>query len=174
MGRSSTAARSSAGPPEHIDPALSTTLDAYQVINALYDGLTDIDAQRSRNPQVVPLVAESFESNEDATVWTFTIKEGLAVLRRRGDPAQHVQRSWERAADLAGDYSYLLNFIDGGAERLAGEADTISGVVADDEAMTLTVTMGAPYSNFPAVAGFQLFMPMPRKLSMPVTTTRTS
>ena len=25
-------------PPEHIDPALNVTLDAYQVINALYDG----------------------------------------------------------------------------------------------------------------------------------------
>ena len=26
-------------PPEHIDPALNSTLDAYQVINAVYDGL---------------------------------------------------------------------------------------------------------------------------------------
>ncbi len=72
-------------------------------------------------------------------------------------------RSWERASnpDFAGDYSYLFNFIDGGAEKLAGEADTLTGVVADDEAMTLTVTMDAPYSNFDAVAGFQLFFPMP-------------
>ena len=28
-------------PPEHLDPALNSTLDAYQVINAMYDGLTD-------------------------------------------------------------------------------------------------------------------------------------
>jgi ABC-type transport system substrate-binding protein len=54
-----------------------------------------------------------------------------------------------------------MNFIEGGAEKLDGSADTLSGVEADDEAMTLTVTLSAPYSNFDAVAGFQLFMPMP-------------
>ena len=70
--------------------------------------------------------------------------------------------SWERAAALAGDYSYLLTFIEGGEEALDPASDhTISGVVADDEAMTLTVTLSAPYSNFPAVAGFQLFYPVP-------------
>ncbi len=150
-----------AGPPEHIDPALNSTLDAYQVINAMYDGLTDIDVSDPENTRIVPLLAESFEPNEDATVWTFTIREGLTFADGEEILPSTFQRSWERAADLGGDYSYLLNFIDGGAERLAGEADTISGVVADDEAMTLTVTLDAPYSNFDAVAGFQLFFPVP-------------
>jgi ABC-type transport system substrate-binding protein len=150
-------------PPEHIDPALNSTLDAYQVINALYDGLTDIDATDPENPVIVPHVAESYEANEDATVWTFTIKDdqffsdGEQVL-----PSSFV-RAWERASDpdFAGDYSYLMGFIDGGNEKLEGEADELSGVVADDEAMTLEVTLDAPYSNFDAVAGFQLFFPMP-------------
>ena len=62
-------------PPEHIDPALNSTLDAYQVINAVYDGLTDVDATDPANPVIVPHVAESYEANEDATVWTFTIKD---------------------------------------------------------------------------------------------------
>ena len=104
------------GPPEHIDPALNTTLDAYQVINALYDGLTEIDVSDPENSQIVPLLAESFEPNEDATVWTFTIKEGLQFADGEAILPSTFQRSWERAADLAGDYSYLLNFIEGGAE----------------------------------------------------------
>jgi ABC-type oligopeptide transport system substrate-binding subunit len=150
-------------PPEHIDPALNSTLDAYQVINALYDGLTDIDASDPDNPEIVPHLAESFESNDDASVWTFTIKDGLAFSNGEEILPSTFANSWERAADLAGDYSYLLTFIDGGAERLDGTADTISGVEADDEAMTLTVTLDAPYSNFPAVAGFQLFFPVPEE-----------
>lgn len=151
----------SSGPPEFIDPALNTTLDGAQVTNALYDGLTAMDDSDPENTVVVPDVAESFESNEDATVWTFTIKEGIQFAD--GEPVlpSTFQRSWERVADLAGDYSYLLTFIEGGAERLAGEADTLAGVEADDEAMTLTVTLSEPYANFPAVAGFQLFFPMP-------------
>ena len=136
------------------------------MVNALYDGLTDIDATDPDNPVIVPHVAESYEANEDATVWTFTIRDeqffstGEQVL-----PSSFV-RAWERASDpdFAGDYSYLFGFIEGGDEKLAGEADTLSGVVADDEAMTLEVTLSAPYSNFDAVAGFQLFMPMPSEV----------
>jgi len=148
-------------PPEHIDPALNSTLDAYQVINAVYDGLTDIDSSDPANPVIVPHVAESLEPNEDASVWTFTIRDGMAFSDGEEILPSTFVNSWERAADLAGDYSYLLTFIDGGAERLAGEAETLEGVEADDEAMTLTVTLDAPYSNFDAVAGFQLFMPVP-------------
>jgi oligopeptide transport system substrate-binding protein len=150
-------------PPEHIDPALNTTLDAYQVVNAVYDGLTDIDASDPDNPEIVPQVAESFESNEDATEWTFTIREGLTFADGEEIVPSTFQRSWERASnpDFAGDYSYLFNFIEGGAEKLDGTADTLAGVEADDDNMTLTVTLSAPYSNFDAVSGFQLFMPVP-------------
>jgi ABC-type oligopeptide transport system substrate-binding subunit len=153
----------SAGPPEHIDPALNTTLDNYQIINAMYDGLTDIDTSDPENTRIVPLLAESVESSADARVWTFTIREGLTFADGEAILPTTFQRSWERASnpDFAGNYSYLFNFIDGGAEKLAGEADTLAGVVADDEAMTLTVTLSAPYSGFDAVAGFQLFFPMP-------------
>jgi len=150
-------------PPEHIDPALNTTLDAYQVINSIYDGLTDIDASDPENPVVVPHVAESYEANDDATVWTFQIRDGVEFSNGEQVLPSSFVRAWERASDpdFAGDYSYLMGFIEGGQEKLDGEADTISGVEADDEAMTLTVTLSAPYSNFDAVAGFQLFMPMP-------------
>ncbi len=151
-------------PPEHLDPALNSTLDAYQVINAMYDGLTEIDVSDPANPEVVGLVAESFEPNADATEWTFTIREGQQFSSGEAIVPSTFACAWERASDpeFAGDYSYLMNFIEGGAEKLAGDAESISGIVADDEAMTLTVTMSAPYANFPAVAGFQLFFPMPK------------
>ena len=148
-------------PPEHIDPALNVTLDAYQVINALYDGLTDIDTTDPANPVVVPDVAESYEVNDDATVWTFTIRDDQVFSTGEQVLPSSFKASWERAATMAGDYSYLMNFIDGGIDVVNGDAEEISGVVADDEAMTLEVTMSEPYANFDAVAGFQLFFPMP-------------
>jgi len=150
-------------PLEHIDPALNSTLDGYQIINSIYDGLTDIDATDPASPKIVPHVAESYEANDDASVWTFKIREGQTFAGGEEILPSTFQRSWERAADLAGDYSYLLTFIDGGAERLDGTADTLSGVKVDDEAMELIVTLDAPYSNFDAVSGFQLFMPTPEE-----------
>lgn len=150
-------------PPEHIDPALNSTLDAYQVINAMYDGLTDIDNSDPENPEIVPLLAESYEPNEDATVWTFTIKDGQKFSNGEEILPSTFKRSWERAAAMGGDYSYLMTFIEGGAEALETPGTELSGVVADDEAMTLEVTLADPYSNFDAVAGFQLFFPMPEE-----------
>lgn len=150
-------------PPEYIDPGLNSTLDAYQVVNALYDGLTEIDASDPENPKTVPQVAESYESNDDATEWTFTIREGLKFSNGEDVLPSSFVRAWERASnpDFAGDYSYLFNFLEGGAEKLDGSAETISGIEADDEAMTLTARLSAPYANFPTVAGFQIFFPMP-------------
>ncbi|HUR49948.1 MAG TPA: ABC transporter substrate-binding protein [Acidimicrobiales bacterium] len=145
-------------PPEHIDPALNSTLDAYQVINAMYDGLTE-----PTGAEVKPLVAESVESNDDASVWTFKIREGMKFSNGEEIKPTTFQKSWERASnpDFAGDYAYLFNFIKGGKEKLDGKAKTLEGVAADDGAGTLTVTLASPYSNFDAVAGFQTFFPMP-------------
>jgi oligopeptide transport system substrate-binding protein len=150
-------------PPEFIDPGLNSTLDAYQVVNALYDGLTEIDASDPDNPKTTGQVAESWESNDEATEWTFTIRDDLHFSDGEQVLPSSFVRAWERASnpDFAGDYSYLFNFIEGGAEKLDGTADTLAGVEADDDAMTLTVRLSAPYSNFATVAGFQLFMPMP-------------
>lgn len=150
-------------PPEHIDPAQNVTLDAYQVVNALYDGLTDIDTTDPKDPKVVPLVAESYSPNADATVWTFKIRADAKFSNGEAILPSTFQASWERVADLAGQYSYLLSFIKGGQDRLDGKAKTLAGVQADDASRTLTVTLEKPYSNFDAVAGFQLFFPMPKE-----------
>jgi ABC-type oligopeptide transport system substrate-binding subunit len=151
-----------AGPPEHIDPALNSTLAGFQVTNLLWDGLTDIDYSDPTNPEVVGLVAESFEPNEDATEWVFTLRDDVVFSNGEEVLPSSFVRAWERASDpdFAGDYSYLYNFIEGGAEKLDGTAETISGVTADDEARTLTVRMAAPYANFDAVSGFSVFYPM--------------
>jgi oligopeptide transport system substrate-binding protein len=150
------------GTPAHLEPALNAELDSYQVIRLMYDGLTDIDALTDpEHPTTMPHQAESYESNEDATVWTFHLKEGLAFADGEPILPSTYLRSWERAATLEGDYSYLFDFIEGGNELRTGAADTLSGVVADDDAMTLTVTLSAPFAEFDAVAGFQIFRPVP-------------
>jgi ABC-type oligopeptide transport system substrate-binding subunit len=153
-------------PLEHIDPALNTTLDGYQIINAIYDGLTETDFTDPDKPEVKGLVAESWTANDNATEFVFKIKTGQVFSS--GEPVlpSSFVRAWERASnpDFAGDYSYLFNFLQGGKEKLAGTAKTISGITADDAAMTLTTKLSAPYANWPTVAGFQTFYPMPKDI----------
>ena len=149
-----------AGPPANLDPALNGDTDTYSVVNQLYDGLTDIDSSDPDDPEVVPLVAESFES-PDGRVWTFTIREGIEFSDGEAVQPSSFVRGWERAAALGGPYAYLFELIEGGTAKVKGEAPTISGVVADDAARTLTVTLAQPLADFPIVVGFQVFSPMP-------------
>ncbi|MGH9231108.1 MAG: ABC transporter substrate-binding protein, partial [Acidimicrobiales bacterium] len=125
------------GPQDHIDPGINTTSSGWQIGGSLYDGLTEVDFSDPDNPQIVGVVAESWESNEDGSVWTFRIRDGLTFSDGEAVLPSSFERAWERASDpaFAGDYSYLFSFIEGGQEKLDGAADSIAGIEADDEAM---------------------------------------
>jgi oligopeptide transport system substrate-binding protein len=108
-------------------------------------------------------VAASYGSNQDATTWRFTLRRGLRFSN--GEPVlpSSFARGWERASDPdSGSHdAFLFNLVEGGAAKLAGEADTLSGVHADDEAMTLEVELAEPHADFDAIVAYQPFMPMP-------------
>lgn len=156
-----------AGRPPHIDPAFTSELDGAQVTTALYDGLTDF-TNGPDGPELKGLVAESWESNAEATQWTFKIKEGLTFSN--GEPVlpSSFVRGWNRAADpnLATDYSYLFGLVKGYTEWSDDPTGitSLSGVVGDDDAMTLTVDLAQAYADFPSVASHIIFSPMPEEV----------
>lgn len=151
------------GAPEHIDPALAVSPASFQIVDALYDGLTGLPSADSGPGGVVPQVAESYEASRDATVWTFTIREGLKFSNGEAVLPSSFVRAWERASDpdLASPEAFLFGIIEGGQAKLDGTADTIGGLAADDDARTLRVELAEPFANFDAMVGFQPFMPMP-------------
>ena len=153
---------SSAGDNTSFDPGVVQTLDEAQVTNALFDGLLDFDYSDTCNPVLKPLVAESFEANDDATEFTFKIKDGQKFTN--GEPVlpSNFKIGWERAgsAELASAYGYLMNYIKEGSKLLDGSLKTLDSIVADDEAMTLKVTLEAPNADFPAITTFSSFSPI--------------
>lgn len=150
----------SIGEPDHIDPGLASTIQGAQIPHLLFDGLTENDFETG---EIVPSVADSWESNDDSTVWTFQLRDD--VRWSNGDPVlpSDFKFAWERVAnpDFASDVAYHLDVIEGKDAVDAGTTTELSGVVADDEAMTLTVTMEAPYSPFPQVVSHTVFSPVP-------------
>ena len=62
-----------AGEPDHIDPALTSTLVGANVATMLFDGLTDTDA----NGNLYGEVASKWSTKDGAKTWTFTLKKGL-------------------------------------------------------------------------------------------------
>lgn len=60
---------------------------------------------------VVPMIAESWESNEDATVWTFNLREGVTCHDGSEFTAEDVKFSWERTIE-AGALAYVFAMVD--------------------------------------------------------------
>jgi oligopeptide transport system substrate-binding protein len=149
------------------DPGLVQTLDESQITNSLYDGLTDFDFTDKENPVLKGLVAEKWEPNADATEFTFTIKPGLTFTN--GDPVlpSSFKYAWVRngQADFASPYGYFIKYVKGGAALQEGTVDNLDdSIVADDEAMTLTVTLESPEADFPAIVSHPFFGPLPEKV----------
>lgn len=151
--------------PASIDPALATEVSGAQVAANLYDGLTDYDFTNPKVPVLKPLVASSYTSNADATVWTFVIKKGLTFSN--GDPVlpSSFAYAWNRLAnpDLAAGYSYLIEDIEGFDAVADGKTTKLSGLTADDQAMTLTVKLSTSNAEFPGIASLVPLSPLPEQ-----------
>lgn len=152
----------SAGDNTSFDPGAVQTLDESQITGALFDGLTDFDFTDTCNPELKPLVAESFEANDDATVFTFKIKDDQKFANDEPVLPHNFKQGWERAGsqELASPYGYLMAYLKGGADLLDGKVDTLDSIVADDDAMTLEVTLESPLADFPAIVSFSSFSPI--------------
>lgn len=152
------------GSPQHIDPALTIDLQGQRMADLLYDGLVEWDFTHPGNAQLEPAVAESYEANRTGDVFTFTIRDGVEFSN--GDPVlpSSFAFAWDRADNpaLRSPLASLFAPIEGAAAVQNGETRHISGVTADDRAMTLTVRLTEPFWNFPATLSATGFSPLPQ------------
>jgi len=153
----------SAGEPAHIDPSLASELQGAQIGALLYDGLTEFDFTDSKNPELKGAVAEEYAANDTADEFTFTMRDSVNFSDGTPVTPSSFKAAWERANDpeIASDLSYLFLPIQGATEMQEGDVTELSGVVADDEAGTLVVTLTEPFADFPAVVSHPAFSPMP-------------
>ena len=144
------------------DPSGASALPDLQVTSALYDGLTDFDPDAAGRPEPHPAVAARWDVSDDARAWTFHVRPGLAFSDGTPVLPSSFERGWERATGPYGSaFDYLFAPIEGATEKLRGEAPRLAGLEADDEAMTLTVSLTAPVADFDAVVAHPVFSPLP-------------
>jgi oligopeptide transport system substrate-binding protein len=128
--------------PRDYDPATTHSSGDKKV----FSGLVSFDPQLNLTPDL----AETWEVNADGTVYTFRMRANAKFHNGRAVTAQDVIYSWERAAspELGSDtvLTYLGDIV-GVPEKVAGQADTISGLTALDD-HTLQVTLDAPKPYF--------------------------
>ena len=91
---------------ETLDPSASSEIEMVVLMNA-YETLTytpEYDTQL-----VLPLLATSWESNEDSTEWVFHLREGVKFHDGSEFTAEAVQYSYERTYAMELGASYLLD-----------------------------------------------------------------
>ncbi len=88
------------------------------VVTNLWDGLLSFD----RYGKVVPAIASSWEHNEDATVWTFHLRDDVDWVDCNGEVKAHLT-----SKDFLVGFEWVMNAIKNEANNTSRPNDTIVG-----------------------------------------------
>ncbi|MGE7660589.1 peptide ABC transporter substrate-binding protein [Peribacillus sp. NPDC097197] len=148
--------------PGSLHPAKAQGTHDSWILNHTFEGLT----KKTEEGEIVPAVAESWETSDDGKTLTFKLKDGLKWSN--GDPitANDFEYAWKYALnpDTAADYAYQLYYLKGGEAYNAkkGKEEDV-GVKATDD-LTLEVTLEEPTPYFLDLTSFYAFFPINKKV----------
>ncbi|WP_235351333.1 ABC transporter substrate-binding protein [Brevibacterium sp. UCMA 11752] len=151
----------------HLDPAMGSDGNVLNLYNLLYRNLTQYKYNReSGELELVGDLAEGTgTSNDDATEWTFKLKEGITFEDGSPITAEDVKFGFEHAFDpsLAIGLDYLQNYVKG-AKDYEGVFEDPEGLdsikVVDDR--TITIETNEPMADFPNVVATAPGAPFPK------------
>lgn len=151
-----------ASEPDTIDPALNSAVDGATMLAHLFSGLAKWAQDDSGKLVIVADCAKELVegvANDDGTVtYTYTLKDGLKWSDGKDVKASDFVYAWNRAAsvDLAADYCYMFEVVDGYAEMWETEADgetpknpdaKLNVQAPDDKTIVVTLENAVAYWN---------------------------
>lgn len=145
--------------PAFIDPVNLQESEGTQVGQVLFDSLVTFDPITM---EAKPAAAETWESNDDATVWTFNLVKDAKFHDGTPVTAKDFKYAWERISnpDNGSEISYHLGAVKGYDEMQAGTATELEGVKVIDD-YTLEVTLSYGFADFEYVVGHPALAPVP-------------
>jgi len=139
------------GEPNVLDPQAASTIDEFQALYNIYEGLVTYDPQ-TLEPK--PLLAEKWDISKDGLVYTFTLRKGVKFQNGREMTADDVKYSLERLGNPDTGTSYtslMLNKVKGFAAMRDADktkrVKTLDGVKVVDP-LTVEITLTAPVGSF--------------------------
>lgn len=147
-----------------VDPQVVEDVSGAEIVRDLFEGLMNQD----KDGNLVPGVATSYTSNDDNTVYTFTLRPEAKWSNGDTVTAHDFVFAWRRAADpaLASPYQWFIELmsIQNAAAIIAGETapDQLGVKALDDH--TFEVTLSAPLPYFPQMTTHSTTFPAPQKV----------
>lgn len=83
--------------PKSFDPAQAAASPETDIVRAIYEGLTDVEAKTLKP---VPAIATKWIASEDNKVWTFQLREDAKWTNGELVTAEDFVRSWKRLTEL--------------------------------------------------------------------------
>ena len=83
--------------PKSIDPARAAAAPETDIVRAIFEGLTEIDA---KTLDAIPAVAEKWSASDDKRVWTFQLRKDARWSNGKHVTADDFVLSWKRLATL--------------------------------------------------------------------------
>ena len=142
--------------PETIDPALNSAVDGANMIIHAFEGLLKMD----KDNNIVPGLAESYETSEDGLTWTFHLRPDLKWSDGTPLTANDFVYSWKRLVDpnTAAPYGSIINVVKGFDEAAGGDVDALGVSAPDDQ--TFVVELSAPCTYMDKLAAFAACVPV--------------
>ncbi|WP_404422874.1 peptide ABC transporter substrate-binding protein [Nibricoccus sp. IMCC34717] len=146
--------------PQDLDPQTVLGFNEYNIMIALFEGLTVLDEATSRP---IPGTAEAWTISEDGLRYVFTLRAGAKWSN--GDPvtAQDFVESYQRmlTPKLAADYAYMLYPIRGAEEFNTGKTTDFATVgLRAVDARTLEIVLTRPTPHFLDLCAHQTYFPV--------------
>jgi len=148
--------------PRDLDPHVVIAYTDYNILIALFEGLTVLDEATSRP---LPGMAEHWDIANDGLVYTFHLRADAKWSN--GDPvtANDFVFSMERilSPEFASEYAYMLAPIKGAEDYTAGKIKDFADVgVRALDTRTLQLTLARPTPYLLALAAHQSWFPVHR------------
>lgn len=156
--------------PERLDYVVTALATDHEINANLVDGLLEND----RYGNLVGALAETWESNEDQTVWTFHLREGVKWVTNSGEEyatvtADDFVTGVRHGAEFGSGTAYLLQgVVKGYSEYTDTDTSTFSdeewanvGVKAVDD-LTVEFTLENPTPYFPSMTTYAVLYPVNR------------
>ncbi|MFG2637401.1 ABC transporter substrate-binding protein [Streptomyces sp. NPDC048362] len=156
-----------AEPQSDFDPARLYTSGGGNVPSLVFRTLTTRNRENGEaGAKVVPdLATDTGRPNKDATVWTYTLKKGLAYEDGTPITSADIKYGVERsfAAELSGGAPYLRDWLVGAADYQGPYKDKkgLSAIETPD-ARTIVFHLNKPEGEFPYLATQTQFTPVPK------------